>query len=89
MQQYFTWITLEDNVLKSKDVKSMINLKEVTSYDEGKSLVDEGKVSVFVYIPKDFTRAFINGTKSSITIIGNKNTSIDKIIIKNILDGFI
>ena len=51
-------VTLENKVLKSKDVESMINLKEITSYDEGKSLADEGKVSAFVYIPKDFTSSF-------------------------------
>lgn len=82
-------VTLEDKVLKSKDVESMINLKEMTSYDEGNSLVNEGKVSVFVYIPKDFTRALVNDTTSNITIIGNKNTTIDKTIIKDILDGFV
>ncbi|MDP4145860.1 MAG: ABC transporter permease [Bacillota bacterium] len=81
--------TLENKVLKSKELSSMINIKEVSNYNEGKNLVDSGKASVFVYIPKDFTKAFTDDTKISITLIGNKNNPIDKSIVNNILNRFI
>ena len=81
--------TLGDKVLKSKDLKSIITLKKVENYKEGTTLVEEGKVSVFVYVPRDFTKSFLSDTKTGITLLGNKNNPIDKSIIKSILDGFI
>ena len=43
-----------------------------------------------MYIYQKISRvAFVNDTTSDITIIGNKDTPINKNIIKNILDGFV
>lgn len=81
--------SLKDKVLKSEDVKTMITLKEVESYKEGKALADSGKVSVFIYVPKGFTLAFLRNSPISIDIIGSKNNPIDKSIVKNLLDIFV
>lgn len=81
--------TLKDQVLKSKEVKPLLNLKEVKSYAEGKNLVSTGKAAVFIYVPKDFTKAYINGAKSNITVIGDNNNQLDKSIVNNILSSFI
>jgi ABC-2 type transport system permease protein len=80
--------TLRDDVLKSNDVKAIVNLKEVSSYKQGEELVKDGKVSAFIYIPKDFTKAYLENTKSSIVFIGNNNKPLESDIVKNILDSF-
>lgn len=80
--------TLKNDVLGSSDVKEIVNLNEVTSYDKGKKLIEDGKVSAFIYIPKDFTKSYLDDTKNNIVFIGNKNKSMESDIVKNILDSF-
>lgn len=80
--------TLRDDVLKSKDVKAIFNLKNVTSYAEGKNLVKDKKAAAFIYVPKNFTKAYIDNTKTNIVLIADNNKQIDKGIVKNILDRF-
>lgn len=81
--------TLEADVLKSKDIKTLINVTTAANYEEGVSIVKEGKAAVFIYIPKDFTKSFLTGANESITVIGNNNNPIDKSIVTSILDQFI
>lgn len=80
--------TLRDDVLKSKAAKAIFNLKNVNSYDEGEKLVKDKKAAAFIYVPKNFTRAYIDNTKMSIVLIGDNNKQIDKGIVKNLLDRF-
>lgn len=80
--------TLKNNVLKAKDVKAIFNLKNVNSYAEGQELVKDKKVTAFIYVPRNFTKAYMDNTKANITLIGDNNKQIDKGIVKNILDGF-
>ncbi len=80
--------TLRDNVFKSKDVKEVINLKEVKSYEEGKKLVSDGTDVALVYVPKDFTKNYINNTKTNISVIGDNNKFDDVSIVKTILNSF-
>lgn len=80
--------TLRDDVFKSKDVKQVINLKEVKSYEEGKKLVSNGTDVALVYVPKDFTKNYINNTKINISVIGDNNKSDDVSIVKTILNSF-
>lgn len=80
--------TLKDNVLKSKAVKSIFNLKTVNSYAEGKKLVKDKKAAAFIYVPKNFTKDYINDTRTNITLIADNDNQIDKSIVKDILDRF-
>lgn len=80
--------TLKDDVLKSEDAKALFNLKEVNSRSEGEKLVNDKKVAAFIYVPRDFTNAYIDNTKSSIELIADNNKQIDKGIVKNIIDKF-
>lgn len=80
--------TLRDTVLKSKDIKTLLNIKQVKSYAEGNNLVSTGKAAVFIYVPKNFTKSYIDGTKANITIIGDNNKQLDKSIVTNILSSF-
>jgi ABC-2 type transport system permease protein len=80
--------TLKDDVLKSKDANAIFNLKNVTSYTEGEKLVKDKKAAAFVYVPKNFTKAYMDNTKTNIVLIADNNKQIDKGIVKNILDRF-
>ncbi|SHL69471.1 ABC-2 type transport system permease protein [Anaerocolumna jejuensis DSM 15929] len=80
---------LENEVLKSKDAASLFRLVPVTSRKEGIQLVRNKKASVFVYIPKDFTNALLQQRQNGIVITGNSGTSVDKLIVTGILEGFL
>lgn len=80
--------TLRDDVLKSEDAKALFNLKEVNSRSEGEKLLNDKKVTAFIYVPRDFTNAYIDNTKSSIELIADNNKQIDKGIVKNIIYRF-
>lgn len=80
--------TLKNDVLSSKDAKSYFTLKKVSSYAEGQKMVKNKKIAVFIYVPKNFTKSYINGTKSSISFIADNSKETDKMIIKDILDSF-
>lgn len=80
--------TLRDDVFKSKDAKKVINLKEVKSYAEGKKLVSNGTYVALVYVPKNFTKNYINNSKINISVIGDNNKSEDVSIVKTILNSF-
>ncbi|MBU3216061.1 ABC transporter permease [Clostridium estertheticum] len=80
--------TLRDDVFKSKDVKEVINLKSVKSYAEGKKLVSNGTYVALVYVPKNFTKNYINNSKINISVIGDNNKLDDVSIVKTILNSF-
>lgn len=79
---------LKDKAFKQDNLKEIINLKDVKSYDEGKRLIKEGEVAAFVYVPKGFTRAVMNDEKTNIDLIGNNNKGINKNIVETVLDSF-
>jgi len=79
---------LKDQVFKQGELKDTLHIKEVSSYDEGKSLVNDGKAAVFVYIPKHFTKNVIENKKTRIDFIGDNNKPIEKQIIQTVLSGF-
>lgn len=80
--------TLKYSVFKSKDVKEIINLKEVNSYEEGKKLVSDGKAVALVYVPPNFTKNYLNGNKVNISVLGDNNKSDYVSIVKTIINSF-
>ncbi|WP_315673066.1 ABC transporter permease [Clostridium sp. 19966] len=72
---------LKAKVLSSQDVKNLLDLKEVSSYEQGKKIIDKDSKAVFIYLPKNFT-------DSSITLIGGSSSSTSKTIVQSILNGF-
>ena len=58
------------------------------SYEEGKKLVSDGTDVALVYVPKDFTKNYINNTKTNISVIGDNNKFDDVSIVKTILNSF-
>lgn len=79
---------LENDVLKAKSVEKIFKLKNVTSYTEGEKLIKDKKVAAFVYVPENFTEAYLKNMKTNIVLIADNNKQIDKGIVKNILDRF-
>ncbi|OKP79943.1 ABC transporter permease [Paenibacillus helianthi] len=79
---------LRDNVFKHKVLEGIVNLKEATSYNQGKQLLKDGQVAVFVYVPESFTKAAMNNEQTNIVLMGDNDKPLDKEIIATILDRF-
>ncbi len=75
-------------ILKSKDINKLFNLKEVKNRNEGKKMVENKDTVAFIYVPNNFTEAYINNVKCTIDLIADNNKQIDKSIIKSILNKF-
>ncbi|MED1921858.1 ABC transporter permease [Bacillus velezensis] len=77
---------LKNDVLKQTD---LIRVKDIGSYQEGKQLVESGKVSVFVYVPKGFAKAAEHNEKTSIKVISDQQSSVNGDIVEMMADSFV
>ncbi len=81
--------TLVKEVLRSKEAAHTFHVITAASYQEGVNLVRDKKASVFIYIPKDFTKAILSREKNGIILTGGNDTSLDKSIVTGILEQFL
>ncbi|BAL80218.1 ABC transporter permease [Caldisericum exile] len=77
-----------NDVFKGEELKDIIIIKNVSSVDEGKKLLDEGDVSAFVYIDKDFSRKVYENEDAKIYVYGNPNESIKPNFVKEVSEIF-
>lgn len=77
---------LKNDVLNQND---LIRVKDIGSYQEGKQLVESGKVSVFVYVPKGFAKAAEHNEKTSIKVISDQQGSVNGDIVEMMADSFV
>lgn len=80
--------TLKNDVLGSKDAKAYFSITKVSSYSEGKKMVRSKKIAAFVYVPKNFTKSYLDNAKTNISLIADNSSIIDKMIVKSILNKF-
>lgn len=80
--------TLRSDVLGSKDAKAYFSLTKVTSYSEGEKMVKDKKIAAFVYVPKNFTKAYLNNAKTNISLIADNSNLLNKMIVRSILNKF-
>ena len=80
--------TFLNGVLESQDMQTIFTVTTVSSYAEGQSLVNDKKAAVFIYIPKDFTQAYIDNVDTNIDLIGDNTKQIEQGIVKDIIDRF-
>lgn len=81
--------TLVREVLNSKNAVNTFHVITAANYQEGINLVRDKKASVFVYIPKGFTKAILSQKKNGIILTGGNDTSLDKNIVTSILEQFL
>ncbi|MEC3656349.1 ABC transporter permease [Bacillus siamensis] len=77
---------LKNDVLKQND---LIRVKDISGYQAGKKLVESGKVSVFVYVPKGFAKAAEHNEKTSINVISDQQGSVNGDIVEMMADSFV
>lgn len=81
--------TLKENVFEQTEIKKIISLKEVSSYEQGKQMLQDGQVAALISIPSNFTKAAMNNEKTSISVLGDNDKPLDKQVITTIVERFI
>jgi ABC-2 type transport system permease protein len=80
-----------DEFLNSEDAVKAFNVIHVKFYDEGIESVKTGKCENFIFIDKNFSSDFYNGSKINIKVLGNRDITFAKIMVegfKNHLNSF-
>lgn len=80
--------TLKENVFEQTEIKKFISLKEVSSYEQGKQMLQNGQVAALISIPSNFTKAAMNNEKTSISLLGDNDKPLDKQVTSTILERF-
>lgn len=77
-----------DNFLKIKEIKEMLDIKKVSSYEEGVNLVNSGKDKALIYIDKNYSDEIKNGNKGKIQIYASKNSGVSLGIVQSLIDSY-
>ncbi|URZ02472.1 ABC transporter permease [Clostridium felsineum] len=77
-----------DEFLKSKEIKKILNVKKVSSYNEGKKFVDNGEGNSLLYIDNQYSTNIENDKKAKIQIYESKNNATRNQIIESLINSF-
>lgn len=77
-----------ENFLNRKEIKDLLEIKKVASYDDGIKLIKANNAEELIYIPSDYSSNVAVGKKSEIKVYQNINDPVDSSIIRNIIDSF-
>ncbi len=75
--------------MNSEDVKAFIELKGVSTYEEGVKLIRDRKASSIVMIDSDFSQKLNLGEKVNIKVYNSQYNSYRASIVKSLIDSFI
>jgi ABC-2 type transport system permease protein len=74
--------------LKMDDIKKIIEIKSVTSFEEGQKLVTDKKAVCFIVIAKDYSQKITSGEKANISIYNSKYKDFKNSIVEDIVDSY-
>jgi len=73
-----------------ESIKSLVEFKEVSSFEQAEKMVNDNDAEAFIYIPKAFSnQAKIEDESNIIEVYQKKHTGINATIIQNVVDSFI
>jgi ABC-2 type transport system permease protein len=77
-----------DTFLKNKEIKDILEVKSVSSYDEGVKLVNDEKATALIYINKDYSNNIENNKKAKIQLYESKSDTVRNSIVENVIDSY-
>lgn len=83
MSQYF------DDFLNSEEIKDILQIKKVTSIDEGRKLVNDKNSRALILINESYSDDIKSGRKAYIGVYTGKSTSFGASVVKNIVESFV
>jgi ABC-2 type transport system permease protein len=77
-----------DDFLSLKDIKNILEVKKVTSYEEGVNLVNKGEGTALIYIDKNYTKNISDDKKGQIQLYESKSNIVRNNIIESVIDSY-
>lgn len=77
-----------DEFLKNKQIKEILDVKNVKTYNEGKKLVNDNKATAMIYIDSNYTENYQNDKKNKIQIYQNEKSTVRNGIVKSVIDSY-
>lgn len=77
-----------DEFLKNKQIKDILDVKIVKTYNEGKKLVNDDRATAMLYIDNNYTENYQNDKKSKIQIYQNEKSTVRNGIVKSVIDSY-
>lgn len=80
-----------DSFLEIDEIKKMLEIQKVTSYDEGVKLIKDSKVraAAFIMIDEGYSKSLEKGEKAKIHVYSSKYDSLKSSIVRTLIDSFI
>lgn len=78
-----------DEFLDNKEVKDVLNCKEIESLDEAKKLLSERKTEAIIYVGEGFSDRVLKGEKSNIELYTYDNTKFKFSIVENLVKSYV
>lgn len=79
----------ESDALQNSGVRSTIRVVDVSGDGEAKTLMKDGKASVYIRIPKDFTDQYLSGKPARIQVDTENASSVQKEMVHSIVQSFL
>lgn len=79
----------ENTALKNSEVQATIEVTEVSSDSQANQLLRDGKASVYIRIPKDFTDRYFAGKSTEVQVNTENASTVQKQMINSIIRIFI
>lgn len=83
MSKYF------DDFLDSEEIKDLLSVKKVDTFDEGKSLVNDKKARALIIISEDYSKDIEAGKKADIEVYTSRYSEFSASVVNNVIDSFI
>ena len=77
-----------EKFLEMDDIKKIIEIKTVNSFEEGQKLVTDKVAACFIVIEADYSEKIKSGEKGSINIYNSKYKDFKNDIVKDIVDSY-
>lgn len=77
-----------EKFLNSDNIKDLIEVSKVSTYDEGMTNIDKNNASAFIFIEQNFTDKFLSGGNTEIKVFGNRSQETNLQMVRNIVDSF-
>lgn len=74
--------------LKNGEIKDIINVREVSSIEEGEKLIQDKKAVSLIVVPKDYSLKLKSGENVTIEIYNTKYKDFKNEIVENIVDAY-
>jgi len=77
-----------ETFLESEEISKLLNITLVATYEEGKSLIEERRVSALIHIDEDYSKQIVMGDEAKLNLLFTQGSVFTQPIVTNIVRAF-